>query len=411
MRFALLVLAALLAGFPLLLDDEVLALNLKAKNALESGRPADAVLFLQAALVRTPDDDTLRQNLAWAHYKVGEVERAALSTDRAAAAFARAWEVWDGEPAYGLHLSSLRLRAFRLDEALAAAEAVLARHPESADAQQLAADALALLDRLDEAEAAYRKAAAGKTGDDAAGALQAAERTARQRAVERGYATLRTGSFVIRAPAGTDHLSLTGVLERARVEVLTALSVTRSEPALVVLYPPDDFREVTGAHAWVGGLFDRKIRLPIADSKRDQDTIEASFRHEYTHLLVSEWSPRCPTFLNEGLAQLFESGRGQGMARLTAYLKSRGRSRDSAPQLAELPDSFVGLSNRAEVELGYLTSYAFVDHVAEHHGLGTVVSWVRQTDAYPLAEAYQRASGRSLQAEESLFRELLRTAR
>ena len=413
MTRALLVLAlAMVLGLPLAFDDEVTRLNEQAKQALEQGRAADAVLLLEAALTRLPDDEVLRRNLAWAHYKVGQTERAALATERAAAAFQRAWHTWDGEPAYGSHLASLQLRMFQLEPALATAREVLARHPDAAEAHMIAGDALSLLDRLDEALASYR--AAAEVTDDAdlaLGAEQAAARAERQLAVEADYVTLRTGAFVVRAPPGTDNLSLLGVLGRARVEVLNAFSVTRAEPALVVLYPPEAFREVTGAHEWVGGLFDRKIRLPIADPRRDAPAIEAAFRHEFTHLLVSEWSPACPTFLNEGLAQLLEWGRGQGLSRLVQRLEATGRSRADVPLLADLPDSFLGLTDRSEVELGYLTSYAFVDHVAELHGLRTVVDWVRNTDAHPWDEAYRLAAGRTVEAEEQLFRELLRTAR
>lgn len=412
MRLPLLLLLFVGLSLPLLSGDaeEALRFNQKAKLALEQGRAADAVTFLEAALARSPDDETLIQNLAWAHYQVGEAERDALAIDRAAAAYQRAWDVYDGEPAYGLHLASLRLRSFRLAEALAAIQAVLERHPDEPTAHLLLGDILALLDRLSESEAAYRVAAELSQGEDRDAALAAAERTARQADVEADYQTLRTSSFVLRAPPGRDHNSLLGVLRTARVEVLNAFAVTHREPALVVLYPPDAFREVTGLHDWVGGLFDRKIRLPIADARRDAEAIGASFRHEYTHLLVSEWSPRCPTFLNEGAAQLMELGRGQGMTRLLAGLEALGLSRDDVPTVEQLPDSFIGMSDRDAVRLGYLTSYAFVDHVAEHHGLPTLVKWLRATDAQPLDEAFAAAAGRSLAQEQALFRELLRTA-
>lgn len=415
MRTLILAAVTVLVGLPLWAadegGDEANALNQQAKTALAEGRPADAVTYLMAALARAPEDDVLRGNLAWAHYQVGEAERQALAVDRAAAAYQRAWETWDAEPAYGLHLASLRLRNFRLDEALAVTTEVLGKHPTVPEAHLMHGDTLALLDRLEEAVAAYRTASELADGDMARSAREAAERTGRQLAVEADYQTLRMGTFVLRAPQGTDHLSLVGVLQRARIEVLNAFSVTRGEAALVVLYPPDAFREVTGLHDWVGGVFDRKIRLPIADPRADAASIEAAFRHEFTHLLASEWSPRCPTFLNEGTAQLMEVGRGKGMERLLAGLSRARLERSDVPALAELPDSFIGMSDRDAVELGYLTSFAFVDHVAEHHGLRTVVDWIRNTDAHPVDEAYRRAAGRTLEAEEALFRELLRTAR
>src|SRR5262249_11196291 len=138
-------------------------------------------------------------------------------------------------------------------------------------------------------------------------------------------------------------VQLAGVLERARSEVCNALSYFPKQKTIVVLYPQDVFREVTGTHEWVGGLFDRKIRLPIADVQRDQDKIEAAFRHEFTHLIVSEITPDCPTFVNEGLAQLNEYGRGQGLKRLVDYLDDRPAGRQALPHIADLPVSFVDI--------------------------------------------------------------------
>jgi hypothetical protein len=247
-------------------------------------------------------------------------------------------------------------------------------------------------------------------------ARAAAERTAAQHAVERDYRTDRTPFFTIRGPADGDGplfgVRLQGVLDIARSEVCNALNhFPRQKNTIVVLYPPDDFREVTGMHEWVGGLFDRKIRLPIADVERDQKQIEAAFRHEFTHLIVSELTPACPTFVNEGLAELMEVGRGEGIPRLVSFLDARPGGRDALPRIAELPDSFVEITDRDEVSVAYLLSYAFLDHVVSLHGIGKAMSWVRELGAHPLAEAYERAVGRTLAAEEQLFREQVRTAR
>lgn len=391
--------------------DEVNRLNEEARLKLEAGQPADAVLLLESALGLAPEDEVLRRNLAFAHYKVGDALLDALDQEAAAAAFGRAWDLDRAEPAYGLHLASLRLRAYDLDPALTVLDEVLALHPRSGDAQLMRADVLVLLDRQQEALAAYDQAL--EHGDErvvAAAGLNRG-RAERQLAVERDYVSEETAYFVVRHPQGSSHLTLLGVLERARVEVCHALGSFPDRKALVVLYPPESFREVTGTHEWVGGLFDRKIRLPIAEGEAGRQQVETSFRHEFAHLMVSQWNPRCPTFVNEGLAQVLELGRGQGMGRLVEWLDAQGRSREDLPRLAEMPSSFLAMDDRSAVRLGYLASYAFVDHVAEQHGLGAVVSWIRRMERAPMDEAYREATGRRLEQEEGLFRELVRTAR
>ena len=201
------------------------------------------------------------------------------------------------------------------------------------------------------------------------------------------------------------------MLERARAEVCATLNVTPAHRVSVVLYPPEAFRAATGTHEWVGGLFDRKIRLPIADVDRDAPQIEAAFRHEFTHLVVSEASPSCPTLLNEGLAQVLEHGRGKGVDRLVEYLDAHPGGRESLPRLADLPDTFVQIGDRDQVTLAYLLSHAFVDRMVALHGTGRVLDWARAADRLPLAEAFEEAFGRSLAEQEAQFREHVRTAR
>jgi hypothetical protein len=58
----------------------------------------------------------------------------------------------------------------------------------------------------------------------------------------------------------------------------------------------------------------------------------------------------------------------------------------------------------------YLLSYAFVDHVVQFWGMEPVKKWIVGVGSKPLDEAYQAATGRTLEAEETLFREQLRKA-
>jgi hypothetical protein len=233
--------------------------------------------------------------------------------------------------------------------------------------------------------------------------------------VEHDYRTDVTPSDQILGPAlGSAPpfgFPLAYLLVRARAEVCAALGVNPQRKATVVLYPPDAFRQVTGTHDWVGGLFDRKIRLPIADVERDRELIEVSFRHEFTHLIVSDITPACPTFVNEGLAEVMGQGRGKGLLQLAAFLDAQPGGRAALPRIAELPASFMDIADRTEVNRAYLLSYAFLDHVVSFHGTGAAMRWVTELGSKPLDEAYKTATGRALADEEALFRERLRTAR
>ena len=395
--------------------DDLASLNDRARAALEKNQPGEAVQLLEKARQIDPSQPVIRQNLAWAYFKRGQQALGDYRLDQAGADYRQAVELNPDETGYAMHLGQLLLRRYRLDEAEKVVRALLDAHPDALDGWLLLGDISSLQDDLPGASQAYEKASASSDKDLAALARTAADRTARQYAVEKDYRTDSTPFFVIRGPAQSKgplmSVRLANVLDRARAEVCAALNVSPQRKATVILYPPDAFREVTGTHDWVGGLFDRKIRLPIDDVERDLPLIEAAFRHEFTHLIVSEIAPACPVFLNEGLADVMGDGRGKGLAKLADYLDAHKLSRDSVPSVTTLPASFIEISDQGQVELAYLVSYAFVDHVVNFHGMGPVMDWVQGVGAHPVDEAYRAATGRTLADEESLFRDQLRSAR
>jgi tetratricopeptide (TPR) repeat protein len=394
--------------------DDLASLNDRARAALEKNQPGEAVELLEKALKLDPTQPVIRGNLAWAYFKRGQQSLADYRLDQAGADYKKAVELNPDEGGYAMHLGQLLLRRYRLEEAEKVVRTLLERHPDALDGWLLLGDISSLQDDLPGAQQAYEKAAASSDAELAALARTAADRTARQYAVEKDYRTDTTPFFIIRGPSQSKgplmSVRLANVLDRSRAEVCAALNVSPQRRATVVLYPPDAFRQVTGTHDWVGGLFDRKIRLPIDDVERDLPVIESAFRHEFTHLIVSELSPGCPVFLNEGLADVMGEGRGQGLAKLAAYLDAHGLARDAVPSVTALPASFMEIADKDQVELAYLVSYAFVDHVVNFHGLGPVMDWVQGVGAHPVDEAYRAATGRTLADEEALFRDQLRHA-
>ena len=410
--------------------DDVNALNDQAKAALDRGDALAAVSLLERARKLAPDDPVLRANLAWAYYRRGQAALDARRDPDAIADYGRAADLDPSEPGYRVHKAQLLLREYRLVEAetelrtvaegrgappAADEEAAARRAMTVADAWMLLGDALALQDRLPEAVDAYAQAEQRGDATRTAQAREARERTARQQAVEKDYRVDRTPSFTIRGPARGDGPlygpRLAGVLDRARADVVQQLGWAPDYRITVVLYPEADFRAVTGTHEWVGGLFDRKIRLPIVDVEQDAAWIETAFRHEFTHLVVADINPSCPTWVNEGLAEVMAYGRGHGVERLVGALEQRRIPREQAPHLADLPDSFLSITDGDRVELLYIVSHAFVDQVVTRYGARVALDWIDQLERKPLAAAFQAATGRPLADEEAQFREYLRTAR
>jgi hypothetical protein len=98
------------------------------------------------------------------------------------------------------------------------------------------------------------------------------------------------------------------MLESAYWRIGAALGAYPRDVVPVLLYSREQFRDVTQSPGWAGGLFDGRIRVPVAGVV-DERELERVLAHELTHAIVRSLAPRgVPQWLNEGLAVLFERG-------------------------------------------------------------------------------------------------------
>jgi hypothetical protein len=74
----------------------------------------------------------------------------------------------------------------------------------------------------------------------------------------------------------------------------------------VILYTEQQFRDITRAPAWSSGLYDGRIRIPVAGAARTPSLFDVVLAHELTHAMIASIAPKgVPTWLHEGLAQHF----------------------------------------------------------------------------------------------------------
>ena len=155
------------------------------------------------------------------------------------------------------------------------------------------------------------------------------------------------------------------ILEDAYGEIGRALQYYPSNEIQVILYSSQQFQEVTDAPGWSGGIYDGKIRIPIGGIEQETPGLRRLLYHEYTHAAVRAIAPRCPTWLNEGLAQYFE-GR-EVDARQQEALK-RTSEAGKLPLLSNLEGSFMGL-NGNQAGYAYLFSLSAVRHMIDRYGM------------------------------------------
>ena len=75
--------------------------------------------------------------------------------------------------------------------------------------------------------------------------------------------------------------------QQVKGDVLQRILDEKKMKVAVVIYPGRTFRAVTGAHGWVAGLYDGKIRVPAAGLRdAPPSAVRAVLTHEYAHALI-----------------------------------------------------------------------------------------------------------------------------
>ena len=291
------------------------------------------------------------------------------------------------------------LKQMRYDEAASRFEQARALHPEVPDYGVWKGIALYLGKRYD--EAAYelensRQAAGddvtilyylGKVRYDS-GDLQAAldvweqalvlapdskslqslvEKARKELRVESGMGKGYKSMFVITYDEGTmSDLAddVLGTLENAYSRVGSDLNCYPSVRIPVILYTRKEYRDVTEGPEWSGGLYDGKVRLPIRGAKTINPVLKGVLTHEYTHVVVRELTKdNCPTWLNEGLAEV------EGRTEFNPPLAALAAAAKTGKFLSfpSLEGSLLGIDTK-KVHLAYEQSYSIVKYMIATYG-------------------------------------------
>jgi hypothetical protein len=117
----------------------------------------------------------------------------------------------------------------------------------------------------------------------------------------------------------------TEVLNAAFWRIGEKLGAYPSESVVVMLYTEKQFRDITQAPDWAGGVYDGRIRIPAAGATASLPSFERVLTHELAHAMIHNAAPRgVPAWLHEGLAQYFE---GEDPQAARDRLKAVGRDR------------------------------------------------------------------------------------
>ena len=295
------------AAVPITRADDASALSDDAIQLYAAGQLAPACDRFSEAAGAQPDSLARREDVGRCFKTWGWRTLAQGRPDEAALLFGQGLAAMPADPALLKGAGVAAVHAGRTDEALGSLEAS-ARLGADPQVRMLLAR---LYDHRDETERAVAHLEALLAVDAAdLDARRLLDKIERERRTEAAFGRETVGTFVLRYPPGLDaarRRAVMGALETARERVVTALGDAGPEPVTVVLYDRGQFSDATRSHAWVDGLFDGRIRLPIGSTLPRRAQLERLLTHEYAHAVIHRHARgRAPRWLHEGLAQSLE---------------------------------------------------------------------------------------------------------
>ena len=216
-------------------------------------------------------------------------------------------------------------------------------------------------------------------------------RVERESSAEKNYSERETGHFILRFEGSQS-------TENFREQLLSTLEyqyqdlsrIFGSEPRSsiqVVLYTEQSFFDVTRAPSWMGALNDGKLRIPLHGLDAVTLQLAHVLRHELTHSFINQLGAgRCPTWLNEGLAQLLEP---RSLGSRTAQLGLLFKAEREIP-LNMLERGFGSFSTE-EAVLAYDESLLAADHLYRRYGMGDLVRLVQRIGQGDSTESSMRS--------------------
>jgi len=387
------------AAVPAVADDRERALDLNeaAVARYQAGEPQAALDLLREALRLAPDEPTIRHNASRCLVALGDAAFAERRFADAARDYHEAAGLVPEDPGPALREAAALYEGLQDRDVVALLEPLLNDFPEEAWGHELLAKALYRLG--ENARAIERWERALELDPANAAVAEALERARREEAVEEDlYVDLGAAHFTIKYDGRQDAAigrRVVEVLESAYQEVGGLLNRYPDAEVAVVVYPGRTFSAATGAHGWVAGLYDGKIRVP-ADGLAEAPAAEVRrvLTHEYAHaLLRATGGPRVPAWLHEGFAQVAE-GRPRDRAR-------RGLRQGSVPSVGDLSKTFVRERDADEARRLYDAACDFVYYLIGRGGtplLAELLDALGRNDG--LDEAMERLYGDDL---EGLF--------
>lgn len=237
--------------------------------------------------------------------------------------------------------------------------------PRRAAVAQLSGWAYYGLNQIDDAIKEWQAAQQIEPNPDTARSLARAER---DKAAENGTREANSSHFILRYQgSATPALAaeILSVLEEDFRSLVSEFRFTPPEPIGVVLYTEQSYRDISELPSWSQAENDGRIRVPVRGLTTVPDQLSRTLMHELVHSFVQQKTlGRCPTWLNEGLAQWFEGRRSNRTAAALAAAFEKGQY----IPLQRLEGPWNSMSGPT-AEFAYAWSLAAVEYIMANSGM------------------------------------------
>jgi len=259
-------------------------------------------------------------------------------------------------------------------EAVHELERATALEPGSAHLLQLLGLARYDADRTSEAVTAWKQAVELAPDPYTEKLLHKAER---ELEVEERSRSRQSAHFTLHyqgdATSSELQQQLLATLEESYRDLASQLSYQPAENIIVILYTQKEFVDITEAPSWAGAINDGKLRIPIGGVNVMTPQLQRILKHELTHsFLRSLAGGRCPTWLNEGMAELMEPRSSDTFAKPLAALFQ---------QQKEIPFSVLehpfNRFSDLEAQVAYAESLSGVEYLRERYGMAEIIRMLR----------------------------------
>jgi tetratricopeptide (TPR) repeat protein len=296
-----------------------------------------------------------------------------------------------------LMLRAMALRRLRRDDDARTLLTALADSPavkRRSDPQTLMslAEMVASLDQFDAAIKLYERADA----NDTLGFIDDRIRQiSTQRRLQNGYRTHGTDHFDIRYPDETIpwRAEKVGMILEAELKRLRKwIPLDEVRKTEVQLLPWQEFQATFAMTENMSGLFDGRIRVPLADIPYLPAEAVAILSHELAHAMIAQSTEdRAPHWFQEGLAQRIE---------MLPYRANSGVIYEDARFLstASVDGVLRGYPDAQLIEQAYVESHSIVQYIDARFGTKAIHTMLKAyRDGADTEEAILRACGRPLE--------------